>query len=191
MKETIKKLICTVFVAITVVGQSACTPPTAEHGKVDMPGVKNFSRIDGPRGFAGDPVGFGGATESSAMAGLKKDGFASVINLRLATEDGANIEGSRATAQSVGLNYIHIPFDPGNLDPQVINDFLTAVGDKANQPVYIHCGSGTRAAALWMIGRVLEDGWDIDAAREEAEAIALKPAEAVAVANSYITSKGK
>ena len=64
------------------------------------------------------------------------------------------------------------------------------MGDQANQPVYIHCGSATRVAALWVIGRVLRDGWDIDATREEAEQIAHKPADAIAFATAYIKSHG-
>ncbi|MEN8162000.1 MAG: hypothetical protein ABFS41_18165 [Myxococcota bacterium] len=69
--------------------------------------------------------------------------------------------------------------------------FLAAVGDEANQPVYVHCGSGTRVAALWMIKRVVADGWEADRAREEAEAIAGKPEKAVAFATEYLASQGE
>jgi len=158
---------------------------------MDVAGIENFSRIEGSPGFAGPLVGFGGATQSSAMTWLRSEGFAAVINLRLATENGADVEGSRLAAQAAGLNYIHLPLNPKSLDPDVVDDFLTAVGDKGNQPVYIHCGSATRAAAMWMIGRVLEDGWEIDAAGQEAKGIAGKPSDAVAFATRYITSREK
>ena len=39
--------------------------------------------------------------------------------------------------------------------------------------------------------RVFEDSWEIGEAREEAEAIALEPSEAVAFATKYITSHSK
>jgi hypothetical protein len=42
-----------------------------------------------------------------------------------------------------------------------------------------------------MIGRVIKDGWDIDAARREAELIALKPGEAIAFATWYVTSRAR
>jgi len=184
--KAMKYQIFAVLVAITIAGTLAGVSATAEPEKVDAPGIVNFSRIEGQPGFAGTIVGFGGATDSSAMPWLKREGFASVINLRLATEEGADVERSRAAAQAVGLNYIHLPFDPSNPVPDVYDNFLDAVGDKTNQPVYIHCGSATRAAALWMIGRVLKDGWEIDAAGEEAEVIALKPSAAVAIATKYI-----
>ncbi|TFH48243.1 MAG: hypothetical protein E4H01_06720 [Lysobacterales bacterium] len=180
-----------VLAAITLASAPASAPATSAIEKVDVPGVKNFSRFDGPPGFAGSPVGFGGATQPTVMPWLRSEGFATVINLRLATEEGADVDSSRAAAQAAGLNYIHLPFDAKNPDPDVVEDFLTAASDKANQPVYIYCNSATRVATLWMIGRVLKEGWDIDAGAEEAEVIALKPSEAVAFATMYITSRGK
>ncbi len=117
--------------------------------KVEVPGITNYSRLDDAT------VGFGGATQPSAMAWLKKQGFASVINLRLATEKGVNIEASRAAAEAAGLNYIHLPFDVTNPDPQLFHNLQVAFGDKANQPTYIHCASANRVGYIWMIKRVL------------------------------------
>jgi len=154
-----------------------------------MHGIKNFSRTDRPSGFAGFPVGFGGATPDSVMDWLKAEGFASVINLRVANEEGVDLEASRASAAAAGLKYVHLPFDLKNLDPQLYDKFLAAVGDEANRPVYIHCASATRVGALWMIARVLHDDWIVDRAREEAEAIADKPAEAVAFATHFIAAR--
>ena len=66
-----------------------------------------------------------------------------------------------------------------------------AVGDEASQPVHIHCGSATRAGALWMIGRLQKDGWEIYAAGQEAELIAEIPPGAITLAALYITSHRK
>ena len=74
-----------------------------------MKGVDNFSRIEERPGVAGSPVGFGGATQPSAMPWLKGEGFAAVINLRLADEPGAQVEESRVAAEEAGLKYIHLP----------------------------------------------------------------------------------
>ncbi len=161
----------------------------AQVKKAEMDGIVNFSRIDGTEGFGGATAGFGGATEPSAMAELKKNGFATVLNLRLAIEPGSEIDASRTAAEAAGLKYIHLPFDPANPGPDLIDDFLAGVSNEANEPVYIYCASATRVAALWMIGRVLEDGWSLDEAREEATAIAAKPAEAIAFASAYIASQ--
>ena len=162
----------------------ATTAASAQVKKGEMPGVTNFSRVDAT-------VGCGGATEPTAMAELKKQGFTSVINLRQASERGANVDESRAAAQSAGLKYIHLPFDAANPDPKLVDNFLATVADKSNQPVYIHCASANRVGAMWMIKRALQDGWEIDKAREEAEAIGLTNPRLKEFASEYILSHKK
>jgi len=150
--------------------------------KVEISGIRNFSR-------AGVEAGFGGATQPSAMNWLKNDGFVSVINLRLESEEDVELDASRAAAKKAGLKYIHLPLDSDNVDPKIIDDILKAVGYETNNPVYVHCASATRAAALWMIKRVTVDGWDIDKASDEAGAIAERPDAAIAFATQYIASQ--
>jgi uncharacterized protein (TIGR01244 family) len=125
------------------------------------------------------------------MAALRKEGYVSVINLRQATEAGADIEAGRAAAQAAGLKYLHMPFNVAAPDSKVVDGFLAAVADKSNQPVFIHCGSANRVGGMWMIKRVLQDGWAIDRARTEAEAIGLSSAPLVAFATEYIKAHGK
>jgi uncharacterized protein (TIGR01244 family) len=177
-----------VVAAITVTAALVGGPATAQVKKADVPGILNLSRLDSNAGVAGPTVGFGGATQPSAMAWLKDEGFVAVINLRLATEEDVDIDASRTAAEAAGLKFVHLPFDPEDPDLHPVDPFRAAVGEAANQPVYINCHSGTRVAALWMITRVLTDGWEVDAAREEAEAIAAKPDEAVAFAVKYLES---
>jgi len=154
---------------------------------VDAPGIENFSEIRGDGGFGGSLVGFGGATSPEAMPWLKRQGFVTVVNLRVATESNADVEASRAAAQASGLQYVHIPFDPGGADvAATVDAFLASVSAKSNQPVYIHCSSATRAAALWMIGRVVDDHWTVAAAAKEAESIARKPDQTIAIATRYL-----
>ena len=93
---------------------------------------------------------------------------------------------SRGAAEKAGLNYVHLPFDSANPPPGFFDRFLSAVSDEFNQPIYIHCGSATRVAALWMSKRVVADGWSMESAEVEARAIADKPDEAVGFATKYI-----
>ena len=156
--------------------------PAAQVTKGELPGVRNYSRVDAT-------IGCGGATDPSAMSALRKEGFATVINLRLASEQGADIEGSRAAATASGLKYIHLPLNAASPDPKIVDQFLAAVADKGNQPVFIHCGSANRVGAVWMIKRVLQDGWTVERARAEAEAIGLSSAQLVTFANEYIQQR--
>ncbi|MEQ1573142.1 MAG: sulfur transferase domain-containing protein [Vicinamibacterales bacterium] len=156
-------------------------PLFAQVQKAEREGIRNFSRVDAT-------VACGGAVDPAALSGLKKDGYVSVINFRLASEEGANVEEERAAAQSAGLKYIYLPFNVAAPDSKVVDSFLAAVGDKSNQPVFIHCGSANRVGGMWMIKRVLKDGWTIDRAREEAQAIGLNSAPLTAFVTSYINA---
>jgi len=180
------------LLAIVAVASSfSVVPIKADVEKVDMHGIENFSKIEGMAGFAGPVAGFGGATQPSAMPGLKSAGFTTVINLRLASEEGVDIEASRTAAEVAGLRYAHLPFDSDSPDPAVVEEFLNTVGTNANQPVYMHCNSATRAAAMWMIGRVLEDGWELEAASREVEVITTKSDKAIAFATQYVALRRK
>lgn len=154
-------------------------PALAQVKKMEVPGIRNFSRVDAT-------VGCGGAVDPSAMAALRKDGFVSVINLRQASEAGADIEAGRTAAQAAGLKYIHLPFNAAAPDEKVVGSFLAAVADTANQPVFIHCGSANRVGGVWMIKRALQDGWTIERAQAEAQAIGLRDAKLTAFATDYI-----
>src|SRR5687767_11798828 len=159
-------------------------PALAQVQKKEMAGVRNYSRVDAT-------VGCGGQVDPAAMAALKQEGYVSVINLRLASEEGANVDAGRAAAQAAGLKYIHLPFNAAAPDTKVVDSFLAAVADKQNQPVFIHCGTANRVGAVWMIKRAVQDGWPVERARAEAEAIGLTNPQLAAFAVEYISAHGK
>jgi len=153
----------------------------AQVQKKDIAGITNYSRVDAT-------VGCGGHTSPAAMAALKTEGFKAVINLREASEPEADIDAGRAAAKAAGLKYIHLPFNVAMPDAKVVDSFLAAVADPGNQPVFIHCGSANRVGGLWMIKRVLRDGWDLQKAQTEAEAIGLRDPRLTTFATDYIKS---
>ncbi len=125
---TVRLMFAAVLAALLTV------PLMAQVQKKEMAGVRNYSRVDAT-------VGCGGQVDPTAMKALKGEGYVSVINLRLPTEEGANVDAGRAAAQAAGLKYIHLPFNAAQPDTKVVDSFLAAVADKSNQPVFIHCGS--------------------------------------------------
>lgn len=134
--------------------------------KTTLPGASNVTRVDAT-------VMCGGATTPEAFPELKKQGFVSIINLRRESEPGADVPGAKAAAAAAGLKYIHIPVDGANPRAESADAFLAALADKANQPAYIHCMSANRVGAMWLIKRMVVDGWDATRASEEAAAIGL------------------
>ena len=143
---------------LTVAGADA-----QEVTKEPVTGSRNFARL-------GTTVACAGATEAEALPEIKKMGFVSVINLRLATETGADIDKGQATAKELGLRYFHVPFD-GKPDPKAADAFLAAIGSDGAEPAFIHCAGGNRAATMWLIKRLVVDGWDEARAVKEATAL--------------------
>src|SRR5919197_1461387 len=94
------KLILSI-VAVTVLVFSAAQ---AQVKKETVPGITNLARVE-------TTVACAGAVTPSAVGEIKKMGFASIINLRQPTEQGADIEGEAAAAKTAGINFYNIPFN--------------------------------------------------------------------------------
>src|SRR5262249_21468081 len=95
------------------------------------------------------------------------------INLRQASEAGANVEAEEAAAKAAGIRYLHIPFSTASPDPAVAETFVKAVTAPENNPAFIHCATANRASALWMIKRMTVDHWDAAKAGDEAAQLGL------------------
>src|SRR3984885_6968910 len=98
--------------------------------KEAVPGVTNFARVE-------TTIACAGATKASAVPELKKMGFASIINLREASEPGADVEGEEAAAKAAGIKYTHIPFNVASPAPDMVDRFLAAVTKPENNPAFV------------------------------------------------------
>jgi len=142
-------------------------PPAAQGvTKEAVEGVTNFKRLD-------TTVACAGATTAQAVPEIKKMGFASIINLRQASEPGAEIEAEAEAAKAAGIRYYHIPFDHAAPDPAAVDKFLEAISAKDSEPSFVHCASGSRAATMWFIKRMVVDHWDAERAEKEAAALGM------------------
>jgi uncharacterized protein (TIGR01244 family) len=149
-----------------------------------VPGITNFARLE-------TTVACAGATSAEAVPDIKKLGYKAIINLRESSEAGANVEGEEAAAKAVGLTFVHVPFNVASPDPQMVDHFLAAVTAPGNQPAFIHCSGGGRAAMMWYIKRVMLDKWDTDRAMEEATQLGLNGDALKNFAASYLQSHKK
>jgi hypothetical protein len=73
--------------------------------------------------------------------------------------------------------------------PDIVDRFIASVSAPANQPAFIHCAGGGRAAGMWMLKRVLVDRWDESRALEEATALGLNDRIKPFVLNYIATHK--
>ena len=156
----------------------------AQVTKQSVPGITNLARVE-------TTVACAGAVTPSAVADIKKMGFASIINLRQPTEQGADIDAEAAAAKTAGINFFNLPFNNAAPDPAVVDRFLQTITQTGNQPAFIHCASGNRAAAMWFVKRVLVDKWDVDRAGTEAAGLGLSNAAIKTFMMDYIQSHKK
>jgi protein tyrosine phosphatase (PTP) superfamily phosphohydrolase (DUF442 family) len=115
----------------TVLGCLVAIEGNAQVVRQDVPGIRNFAKIE-------STVACAGAITPAAIQEIKNMGFASIINHRLATEQGADIEGHMAVAKAAGIPYHHIPFSASAPDPAVVDTFLKTISTPGVQPAFIH-----------------------------------------------------
>ena len=131
-----------IVVGLISIAWLAATPARAQEvTKQTVEGITNFSQIE-------STVACTGAVKTTAIPEIKKFGFASIINLRQASEPGANLEEEGAAAKAAGLRYYSIPFNSASPDPAVADKFLDAITTKGSEPAFIHCAGGGRAATM-------------------------------------------
>lgn len=171
------------FAIVAALSATVClwtSPISAQQvTKKSVPGVVNFAQVE-------TTVACAGAVTSDAIPELKKLGFKSIINLRMPNEPGQDLEGEAKAAKAAGISYVHIPFSGSSPDPAVADKFLAAVTAPGAEPAFIHCASGNRAAAMWMIKRVMVDRWDVDRASTEAAALGLTSSALKQFAVDYV-----
>ncbi len=172
MNRKLFPVVLVVFTACLAFAQSNVT-------KKEVAGVRNFATVE-------STVACAGAVTPASVAAIKDMGFKAIFNLREASEPGADIEAETAAAKTAGINFYHLPFNNASPDPAVVDRFLKTISEKGNEPAFIHCASGNRASAFWLIKRVLIDKWDIEKASAEAAALGLTSQPLKTFALDYI-----
>jgi len=133
----------------------------------DFPGLANYFPIDGTASNGG-PI----QSNDWAMSELWRRGFKSVIDIA-----GGPADAAAAAARAAGLKYFAMPIaatrSPATFDIAKVDAVIKAISDPANQPVYLNSGNGRPTAMVWMIKRVLVDGWSVEQAGAEAATIGL------------------
>lgn len=171
------------FIVVALTATAAVAQAQVARPPVD--GVTNFAKLD-------TTIACAGATTPAGVESLKALGYASIINLRESTEDGANVDAEAEAAKAAGLRFIHLPVNgAAPPDPATVDRFIAAVTDPANQPALVHCATGNRASMMWMIKRMVVDGWDADRAGTEAAALGLTSPKLKQFAIDYAAAHGK
>ncbi len=141
------------------------------------PDIPGLVCIDDHHAIAAQP-------RESAYAAIAKAGFRSVVNLRTKNEDAPLLEEEKRLTET-GLRYYWLPVRSDAPAEADAARFLSLLRDPDNLPVLIHCGTANRAAAFWLIHRVVDERWNIADALREAESFGLKNPKTRAFAERY------
>jgi uncharacterized protein (TIGR01244 family) len=106
-----------------------------------------------------DSLWSAGQPTRAQLAEVAEAGFEAVINLALATSDNA-LADEAEVAQSLGMEYIHIPVVWDAPQPENLQDFMDAMDARADEKVFVHCAMNYRASAFVALWRVLRRGWE-------------------------------
>ena len=120
----------------------------------DLPGLKNFAKVS-------DGLYRGAQPTAEGFATLKKMGVKTIVNLRAVNSDRDELKGTQ-------LQYCHISFKAWHAEEEDVLKFLKVIGDKKNQPVFVHCEFGSdRTGMMVAVYRMLEQGWSNEQAAQE------------------------
>jgi uncharacterized protein (TIGR01244 family) len=150
-----------VFLPIALAVSASFLAAQSKVTKDTVAGIQNYAHIE-------TTVACAGAITPASVAEIKKMGYASIINLREATEPGADIDAEKAAADKAGIRFVHVPFNGNKPTTEAVDQFLKAIKTAGTEPAFIHCAGGNRAASMWFTKRVLVDKWDTDRAMAEA-----------------------
>jgi uncharacterized protein (TIGR01244 family) len=117
----------------------------------------------------------------------EKGGVRTVINLRRADERVGFDEGK--LVKSLGLEYVHYPFNGADEMTDDVIDHLRELLDTVERPILLHCGSANRVGAVWLPYRVLDGGLTYEAALTEAKTVGLMSPAYEERARDYIASR--
>ncbi len=98
-----------------------------------------------------------GKLDRDDIEALAASGVRTIVNNRPDGEDPGQLAAgeARLLAESHGIAYHHIPVTAATLTRGDV-DAMAAVLAKAEQPIVLHCRSGTRSTLLWALVRLRE-----------------------------------
>jgi uncharacterized protein (TIGR01244 family) len=181
MKKVLLLVTTVTLLSLLCFAQSSTT---TQREKLDK--IQQSLKDDIPRFICvDDRFATGGQPSDAAFPKLAANGYRVVLNLRT-TAEGADLPREKAAVEKAGLRYISIPVDSAAPRNEQVDQFIASVKNSDNQPMFIHCASGNRVGAFWLIYRTVDQSWALDKAKQEAEQIGLTSESLKSFAKDYI-----
>jgi uncharacterized protein (TIGR01244 family) len=172
-----------------LVGCAASAVPAAQESAQSTPGAPAQPDIPFYREVT-PLIATAGQPTAAGLKLLAEKGFKTVVNLRTAGEKGSLPEEERV-AKELGLRYYSIPVVGKAPEESQAAEFLRLMSGLEQEKVVVHCATANRVGAFMMIERVMNGGWPMERAVEEAAKIGLRSDILSAFARQYIERHAK
>jgi uncharacterized protein (TIGR01244 family) len=113
-----------------------------------------------------DQVVLAGQPEPEDWQRLVQDGYDLIINMRSDPERAA-VQAQRA--QAAGLKYSHLQVPAYELEAEHVHAFQNTLTSANGSKVLVHCRTASRVALMWMLHRMINEGWTQSEAEKELE----------------------
>lgn len=133
-----------------------------------------------------------GQPSQDALGRMADEGATVVVDLRLPGEPHGFDEP--ALADELGLAYVNLGFGAEALTDEIFAEVrrrLAAHRAQGTGDLLLHCASSNRVGAVWLAGRVLDEGVDWTTAFAEAQRIGLRSPALEGAAEAYVVGQGR
>ncbi|MEJ2581232.1 MAG: sulfur transferase domain-containing protein [Acidobacteriota bacterium] len=178
-----RRIAATAALALTAIyGVSFSQEPAVNALGIDATDLpKKIEDFNGVRGgiFEDGRLLIGGQPDEDALHRLRELGVTAVVNLRTPDEmdDRDRVPFDEAkVVRELGMEYIHIPLG-GEDHPytaEAVKQFAVALEENPGR-IFLHCTVAWRASYLWTAYLILYQDFDLAAALDRGQAIAISP----------------
>jgi uncharacterized protein (TIGR01244 family) len=91
----------------------------------------------------------GGRPTEEGLKQIKAQGFRTVVDLRMPSEEGLAEE--KAALEAQGIRYVHVPLTAASFSAADVDAVQAVLGDASAAPVLLHCTSSNRVGGVWAV----------------------------------------
>lgn len=130
-----------IYLSVIIILLFALRAAVADQG-IDLDLLRDIPNVV----FLQEDIIGGGVPSKEALKEIKRQGFKSVIDLRM------KIEGTmftKALVEKLEIKYFNIPIRASHISDEHIKRFDEIITDPNNKPAFVHCAVGGRVNMLW------------------------------------------
>ena len=119
--------------------------------KTRMEAVYNYRPVNDRLATSGQP-------SEAQLRGIAEAGYRVVINLALHDDPRYSLKDERASVESLGMRYIHIPVQFKSPTHDDLQKFFDAMDEHRDERIWLHCAANMRVSCFFGLYQVIREG---------------------------------